>query len=290
MLSVVVSFSSNELAFLKAQVRQLLLMRRTLEQAGFQCRIAYSMGSRLFDLSPEVPMDSPLLKDLTENLDDTFKVIRYEVGEDVLQVPRKYHNLARRSGVEALAALGSTPDSTPDSTSSWFLFLDADEIPDGVAFGRWFAENSKRLSPSMAYKLACHWYFMKPTWQATELEDSILLVNGNVLNVKPDSKPGPLDHPGERDGIVAFCRGGCMRRIGEDSPMFHHFSWVRTEAQVLHKVRTWGHRFDRVGAGGWEPAIRAMWSATEPPPGGDFIHGYRYRVVPDQFSLAAGFS
>lgn len=231
--------------------------------------IVYSIGTHLYDMRPEVDLVTPLISSLGYS---NVGVVRYPVEEDVAKVPRKYHNLAREAGVSRLS-----------KDVEWVVFLDADEIPDSSAFSQWYAQVHKNLQKSLVYKLACYWYFVKPTWQATTEEDSILLVHRSQLT------PEALRDPLERDGIVRRCPGGHMRMIKSlnNRPMFHHFSWVRRVEQVVHKVKTWGHKGDR---GDWVDVVEKTWSLSEPPPEGDFIHQYKYNVVEDVFNLSPNFA
>ena len=255
-LGVVVSYSSNESQFLAAQCRELAICAD---------QIVYSVGSHLYDMRREAPLDLSMLE-------PKFTVATYAVEEDVKSNPRKYHNLARSAGFAALK-----------EDVTWVLFLDADEIPDGRAVKAFFQTNAKHFFEKMAYKFACHWYFVKSTWRATSDEDSIVLVHRSQLNAES------LADVNERDGIVRRCPGGCMRRIYSNAgtqrkPMFHHYSWVRSKAQALHKVSTWGHRGDRRD---WADLVEAAWSSPDPPAADfvDFVHGYAYEVVEDTFDL-----
>ena len=248
-LAIVISYSSNESQFLRPQLDQVL---RCADQ------VVYSIGSHLYDMTPEE--DAVFAG-------DKVTVVRYDVSADVAENPRKYHNLARETGVAALR-----------KEIEWVLFLDADEIPEGLAFDVWFRENSGRLSSKMSYKFACHWYFVHPTWRARADEDSIVLVHRDQLTADA------LRDPAERDGIVRRCPGGCMRGLKsrDDEKLFHHFSWVRSKSQALHKVSTWGHRADRLD---WATFVENAWSASSPPSEGDFVHGYLYDIVEDKFAI-----
>lgn len=261
-LGFVVSFSSNERPFLEAQISQLYKCHEDVQ-------IVYSVGTHLYDMRPEVDLVTPLI----ETLDYSSKVsvVRYPVDADVSKIPRKYHNLAREAGVSRLS-----------EDVEWVIFLDADEIPDSLAFSQWYSQLHTNLQNTLVYKLACYWYFVKPTWRATTIEDSIVLVHKSQLT--PDALRDPL----ERDGIVNKCLGGHMRMIKslQNRPMFHHFSWVRRVEQVIHKVKTWGHKGDR---GDWVDVVERTWSLREPPPEGDFIHKYKYEVTDDIFNLSREF-
>jgi hypothetical protein len=63
-------------------------------------------------------------------------------------------------------------------------------------------------------------------------------------------------------------------------PLFHHFSWVRTEQEMLKKVKSWGHKKDR----NWEQLVINEFS--KPFQGTDFVHGYSFREVLAPFSIS----
>jgi hypothetical protein len=277
-VGVVVSWSSNEKMFIEAQMRELLAC------ASFK-RIVFSVGSHLYDGREETIEAIALAAGVHgETLvgGGRVSVVRYDVDNDeAARNPRKFHNLARSAGYDALA--------NNDNDNFWVLFLDGDEIPSGRDFDGWLRANSTRLKPTMAYKFSCYWYFKEPTWRARRTEDSILLLVASAaagcssLDCRGD--------PRERGGIAdRCCPGGCMRRItgADGQPMFHHFSWVRTLEQVLHKVSTWGHKEDRRD---WQHVVRSLWDGGTVMDGSgrplqkDPIHGYEYDVVDNLFSI-----
>jgi hypothetical protein len=54
---------------------------------------------------------------------------------------------------------------------------------------------------------------------------------------------------------------------------------VRTKAQMLAKVRAWGHRHDR----DWPALVEAEFSG--PFAGTDFVKGLKFDAVPNSFAL-----
>jgi hypothetical protein len=74
-----------------------------------------------------------------------------------------------------------------------------------------------------------------------------------------------------------------MRSIGglDGLPLFHHFSWVRSYENMLHKVSTWGHKCDKDD---WPQKVKEMFDSHVPL---DFVHGYKYDVVPDAFGISS---
>ena len=61
--------------------------------------------------------------------------------------------------------------------------------------------------------------------------------------------------------------------------MFHHYSWVRTKAQLLKKVSSWAHKDDR----NWAAFVEEEFS--RPFNGTDFVHGFSYTTVKNIFTI-----
>ena len=91
-----------------------------------------------------------------------------------------------------------------------------------------------------------------------------------------------LNHYQERQQFFGLSNFKCGDKelIGyENKPVIHHFSWVRTKDEMLQKVNSWGHRFDR----DWGKLVEEEF--TRPFNGTDFVHGYNYDVVKNEFNL-----
>jgi hypothetical protein len=191
----------------------------------------------------------------------------------------------------------------------WVLFLDGDEVPDGVRFAAWWTAQSSALNRNKMFKFSNYWSFIHPRLVSTEFEDSILLAHSTTLD------HDALQHPRERDGIymwhwtspsptalgqrVLALERGVADSSGE--AMFWHFSWVRGLAPqgdwavcddntwswledarlgICEKVKNWGHRGDR----DWIGLILSEFSKLEETrawPKHDFVHGHEMRLLPN---------
>jgi hypothetical protein len=78
----------------------------------------------------------------------------------------------------------------------------------------------------------------------------------------------------ERAGTYHLIEGKKARFVSKDTPLFHHYSWVRSQDEMLKKVRTWGHRNER----DWEALVKEEFSRDFS--GKDFVHGYSFETVP----------
>lgn len=262
MASVIVNYCSNESAFI----------RPLLDQCGlFSSDIVVSYGSRLYDGTPE---DASHIDGLRASY-PSVQFVEYPVDTSidlhkqrgVRTRPTAYwHNLARWTAVQALKGRG------------WVFVIDADEVPEGRLVKEWLDRRLLYLRPSDCYKVATHWYFKSPIFRSTTLEDSILLIHCSHLtesNVFGDY---------ERDHLIPA--SGCTLRRNtrglNGAVMWHHYSWVRSRPQLVHKVRNWAHANDVFKGADAEAIAAQVFKSDEP---NDIVHGYTYARVPNQFGI-----
>ena len=164
-------------------------------------------------------------------------------------------------------AMKSIKNSAP-----YILFIDGDEIADTHLLSRW-KNNFRGDIYTMRFKN--YYYFREPIYQSDELENSPLLISNSFLDflIKCDYHTS-LIQPWDRN---FFSFGG---KIYEDGVIFHHFSWVRTKEQMLKKVKTWHHKNDK----NWVQLVEKEFSHEFD--GTDFVHGYRYKQVPNYFNIS----
>ena len=139
------------------------------------------------------------------------------------------------------------------------LFLDVDEVVDqSFSVDEWHEYNAVRL-PS-------YFYFREPVFRAIDCFPlNALLVRKAAI----ESSEMILDVL-ERKGLYDQIEG---RKMVASKPLVHHYSWVRTEAELRQKVRTWGHRHDQ----NWTALIKKEFA--EPFQGIDRIHRFQYETV-----------
>lgn len=260
-IGTVVNFCTNESRFISACLKQAL---------RFSSQVVVSVASHFFDGTEE---NRELLEQIYAAFPEChfieYPFVPDQIPSSVFKEVRPeafWHCLSRLIGVSFL-----------DKNLETIFFLDADEVADGPAVADWL--DSSDYEQHTALKLANYWYFREPSFQAENLEDSIVLVQRKALtsdmllqdeerNALYDSLPGPKRRMVLGDGGLA---------------LFHHFSWVRSQEEMLKKVRSWGHRKDRE----WEELVRREFSG--PFQGTDFVHGYRFRTVEPAFELAPKF-
>ncbi len=258
-VGTVVNFCSNESRFIRPCLEQALL---------FSNQVVVVLANHFFDGTPEN-------RDLLEQIYAAFpncQFVEYpfvpgSIPKRIFQNVRPdafWHCLSRLIGASVLH----------DSIES-VLFLDADEVIDGARFAEWL--DCSGYECHTALKLANYWYFRESIYRADHFEDSVVLAQRKALS------SDLLLHNHERDAIYELLPGPKRRMVmGTDGiPMVHHFSWVRTQQEMLNKVRRWGHKNDR----DWEALVLREFEG--PFQGTDFVHGYRFDTVESPFPTDA---
>lgn len=250
MISAVVNFSSSEAAFLGPCIREL---------SHFASQIIVPVCDHFFDGTGE---DEDLLHLLfLSNPNASFIYYPFSSENFYAKHPAYcWHNLSRIVGKHFVS-----------KDVEYILFLDADEIVEGERFLQW--KKNFPLQNYSALLLACYWYFREAKYRSIEVEDSPLLIRKDALFYDA------MMRPDERVGMYRLAKGEKVRMVEKESPLFHHYSWVRSKEQLLRKVRSWSHRGER----DWERLIEEEFS--KPFSGRDFVHGYSFEEVEPRFDF-----
>jgi hypothetical protein len=214
--------------------------------------IIVPISDHFYDGTPE-DMNS-ILKLINEYPTVTFKI--YEWNDS--KKSRYWHNFSRHLG-------------TQFCKHEWILYLDSDEIVEPNLFNLFLKNGIEEYD---TYKLACYWYFREPIFQSIQWEDTPVLVRKKLVYIDLDAEMA------ERDQMYIIHNAKKRKMVTlNGKPFIHHFSWVRTKETMLRKVMTWGHKEDK----DWISAVNEEFS--RPFNGTDFIHGYKYKIVDNQFNL-----
>ena len=260
-IGTVVNFCTNESRFIGGCLKEAL---------RFSSQVIVPVANHFFDGTPE---NQGLLEEIYEAFPEClfieYPFVPKQIPSSIFKVVRPdpfWPCLSRLIGAWNLRGSIET-----------VLFLDADEVADGRAMAEWL--DCSDYEQHTALKLANYWYFREPIYQAENLEDSIVLVQRKALT------PDMLLHDEERNAVYDSLPGPKRRMVlgTGGHPLFHHFSWVRTEEEMLKKVRSWSHRKDR----NWEALVRKEFLG--PFGGTDFVHGYRFRTVESALAPKAPF-
>lgn len=242
MFATIINFCSNDYSYLRHCIDGV---------KPFSSQVIVPVCDHFFDGKPE---DRRLLDCIyAENRDVEF--IEFPYVNDG-HFPIYWHNLARMIGTYFLA-----------NGIEFVLFLDCDEIADSARLIKWFEESHDNQIDAIQF--LNYWYFRESRFRAKTWENTPLLMRKSILN-------GALIMNGcERDGMHRLVQGNKKERVpGTDGlPMFHHYSWVRTKEQLLRKVASWGHNWER----NWEVQVKEEFS--RPFNGRDFVHGYEFDEV-----------
>jgi hypothetical protein len=273
MTSVVVPFCTNEHPFLKPLLQELV---------QFSDDVLICMGDHLCDGQPQdveafveaFRQDAPQLSSHPR-----VQFVKYVVDTQAWDAmkrdpnckrPRAYvMNLARATGVHL-------------AKHDWIWLIDADEIPEGARVQAWLEDAQHglpSLNPRDVYKFANYWYFKHPTYQALQLEDSVMLMHRTLLT------PQTLFNDYERGWMHALSGARqCHNTVpGLDGlPMFHHYSWVRSRAALATKIQLSAHKDDAYKDVTPVEMVDAIYKDEGV---NDVVNRYRYRVVENRFGL-----
>lgn len=135
--------------------------------------------------------------------------------------------------------------------SEYLLFCDVDEI---------FVDKPE-INGEEAIRFATYWYDRSPDAVATCTPDGPLLIKRSCLTHEL------LINHAERMGMLCSLKGKTISGWKKkEKPIVHHYSFVRTEAELQAKVRRWGHHWER----DWKTLLKEE---------GDVVRGYEYRRV-----------
>lgn len=248
-IATIVTFSTTEARFLKALTQQAAL---------FSEQIIVSHCERFFDGREE---NYELLEKIYRSFPDT-EFIRVPLVSKLHTPGIGYlTSVARRAGASLLR----------DSIKT-VLFLDGDEVPDGARFQEWLAMTD--LEPYHLANMAAYWYFREARYQAIPHEEAGLLIDREILTHEL------LLGNSERSALIDLPVQKIMHAGGLDGePLMHHFSWVRSQEEMLRKVASWGHFKERDWNSLVEEEFRGEFKGT------DFVHGYPFREISPAFDV-----
>lgn len=240
MLATVISYCTNDERFI----------RECIEQASKVSDVVIvPISSHLFDGTPE--NTESITKLSAEYPNVSFIMFDWEEGKH----PRYWHNMSRIVGNHIL----------PEDVD-WVLFLDSDEILDSKLFNEF--KKDPTFNKYDSYKLGCYWYFRDNNIQATTYEDSPVLVRKHLVAIDPDNLHS------EREQLHEALNVPKRRMVLQNNtPMVHHYSWVRTREQMIQKVKAWGHNTDK----DWVTLIEEEFS--RPFNGTCFVNNYEFNIV-----------
>ena len=157
----------------------------------------------------------------------------------------------------------------------YLYFCDGDEISDSFRFVDWLKTGDYQYYS--AIRFACYWYFRSACYRALEKDDMCLWVR------KQDLDPQIFWNEHERMGVYLNIKGNKKEQMKgcDGKPLVHHYSWVRTEAEMYQKFHCWGHFWER----DWKKFIQEEYA--RPFSGTDFIRQYRYEQVEPFFDPLA---
>jgi hypothetical protein len=214
-ITTLVNYCTNDYKFIGSCLREVL---------KFSHEVIVPYTDHFYDGTSE---NLELLnKTISENPGIRFEYFDYDASLPVL--PQHWVTYARLIGWQR---------SSPET--DFILFLDADEVVDSKRFQEWLGNYP--ISRTNVLKLANYYYFREVRFQSEIFEDSVVLARKSLLN-----ETMIMDFL-DRDKIYRDIAEPKARMVlGNDGkPMIHHYSWVRSQEEMIKKVSTWGHSHER---------------------------------------------
>lgn len=205
MVSVVISYCSNDKCFIKPLIKQCKIFTDEIVIVSCSHYFNGEKDNELEDLSP---------------LGVNHFIFDYLPNNDI----KYHHNYARFKGLEL-------------SRREFVLFLDADEIPDGNLMNNFLMEVGLQHNSIINFK--CYWYFREPIYRALRNEICGLLAHRSLLT------ENLFFTPLERWSYKLYNIPSIEDADHNGLVILHHFSWVKTKSQMLKKVSSWGHHADK---------------------------------------------
>lgn len=249
-LSTVINYCTNDYRFIGPCIEQ---------ASKFSAEVIVPFTDHFYDGTPE--NQTLLDRTIAENPQARFEFFPYDQKLDVL--PQYWVTYARVVGWKK---------SRPET--DFILFLDADEVVDGERFIKWIEKFP--VSKMNAIKLANYYYFRETRYQAETFEDSVVLARKSLL-----TETMIMDFLDRDKSYRDLAEPKARMVLGADQkPLIHHYSWVRSEEEMVKKVSTWGHSHERP----WVELVREEFANGFK--GKDFVHGYQYKTVEPFISIS----
>lgn len=291
-LYAIIISSVRDMSFLRAGLKHYMHHDNTGHMSPF-AGISVAIGNHAWDGTPEDvdairAFQADMSKSESKPNSTSVFVSTYDVGpayKDAVAAlrvsePMYWEAHARRVALAKLRAVYGH-----DKLAAGFLLiLDSDEIVEAdklAAIMRVVWGMSLQLRPA-AMKLSNYWYWRYPTLRAKAYtEDSVVLIHGQYIDedalvfFSDMGRHGMIQH-------VQSLGGRTIRQVpGMDGlPIVHHYSWVRSKEDMLHKVSVWGHKNDRCD---WKALVEKEFETSFT--GKDFLKGLSYDVVPDIYGI-----
>lgn len=140
------------------------------------------------------------------------------------------------------------------SSHDYLLFLDADEIAEGNRMRAWIDTGEYRAYSAIRFY---SFFYLRQNVRAQGIFPSPLLIKRSAID------PMSIVQHNDRSGIYRLISEPKKQHPFQKSemPFFHHYPWVRTKGECLHKSETWGHRHDR----DWKTKIEEFFEEKEDP-------------------------
>ena len=245
MIEAVILYSTNDQRFFKSCIQNLL-------KVNIKCHVVtYS------HMWKGLPEDENLLKESSEIFKDNPNYFQYQIQWEPRKDPWYWEGIGRYLATQQVS-----------DDSEYILYIDIDEIVNPSLMKEWLLKGDYKKYDSM--KLPNYWYWREPIYQSKANEYSTVMLRTSLAKQLEPCPQGRECYYHQFDNHIFY---------PIETPFIHHYSWVRTEEEMLNKVKNWGHTSDT----DWVSKVKEEFS--RPFNGTDFLGRYEYITVDNIFNL-----
>lgn len=273
MITTCISYCSRDEKFIHKNISECL---------KFSDTVIISCVDHFFDGMPDTNLYSSLAMYMN---DPKIKIIinPWDIKSDICGDGHYWHNVLR------YAAFMHTKNK------GYYLFLDADEIPNGDLFKK-YLETSEYKNYDIVGDFMSYYFFREPIYRSRVVSGVGLLIKSEYIipqffftpkerwfyryvksksyemfNLQIPKIIERISFNAKYPKLINFNGEITHRRVGDI--MFNHYSWVKSKEEMLQKVNSWGHRLEK----NWNQVVNDHFS--KPFDGTCFVHGWQYDTV-----------
>lgn len=271
MLSSIISYCSLDKRFIDKNIHECL---------KFSDKVVVSCSTHFLNGNPDTEIHEFVEKWKNH---DKVSILVIPWNPEIKET-RYWHNLFRYAGYESV-------------DSDYYLFLDADEIPEGDAFKQ-FLDSKFHENYDIIGGFVCYYYFREMNLRSTTLSSVGLLIKKEYVkkelfftdherwyyrfvpsefyiqnNLEIPRIAQDVSFVSKDARVMNVDYNGTFRIMNLGKIMFHHYSWVRSKEEMLIKTESWGHKNDK----NWKNLIETEFSSDFS--GRCFVHGWEYKKI-----------
>lgn len=279
MITTNISYCSRDSKFIHKNIHECL---------KFSDAVVITCCDHFFDGTPDINWNKELIQYM-QNPKITIISVNWDKNLDIFGDSIYWHNVLRYVGY------------LKTQNPGYYLFLDADEIPEGDLFKK-YLDSGEYLNYDIIGDFMSYYYFREATLRSKVISGVGLLIKTNYIlkdffftpkerwfyryvksrAYEKNNLPIPkiierVSFDAKHTKMINFNGFFTNRRIGQ--VMFHHYSWVKSKEEMLQKVNSWGHKLEK----NWNKIVNDHFDTEFN--GRCFVHNWEYETVKNNLEI-----